>query len=137
MYLDVDPLQYAFDPDIGFSLMHRGNISLFTLQLELSDERKSAVLSDWLDRKIHVTRDHTADQKGYEDFFSEFKKRVRIPYRYAEAIYRSAYMHHFYSSDARAKFWRRWEPQLDRTLGVPPWIEDQLQKYHPPVGDLP
>jgi len=93
--------------------------------------RNPAALSTWIGRKVEINRQNTARDVGYDGIYGEFKRRVRIPYRYAEAIYQSAYMKHFYTPEERAKFWQRWEPQLDRSLVLPEWVEQQLQTYHP------
>ena len=131
--MGIDVYQEPFSHENGVSVIEEKNISLLTMKLEISDERKANALANWMGRSIDIARWNTAESEGYAKVYGEFKRRVRIPYRYAEAMYQSAYMQHFYTAEERTNFWNRWEPQLDRTLVVPDWIEDQLQAYHPPV----
>ncbi|MCC5025425.1 MAG: hypothetical protein J6386_22760 [Candidatus Synoicihabitans palmerolidicus] len=60
---------------------------------------------------------------------------MRIPRRYAAAIYRSRYMQHFYTPEERTKFWQRWESQLDSTIPLPAWLEVSLDRHHAPFTE--
>lgn len=130
-FLGIDVFEHAFDRKNGKAVIERDRISVLVMKLEISDEQKAAALSDWLDRPIDITRRNTAEDKGYAHVYDEFKRRVRIPHGYAEAIYQSSYMEHFYTPEERAKYWKRWEPQLDRSISLPAWVEEQLENYHP------
>jgi hypothetical protein len=77
-----------------------------------------------------------ASDHAYGSRYTEFERKVRIPYRYAAKIYQSRFMHHFYTAEERAAFWRRWEAQLDDSLTLPTWIEASLDKHHPPHNML-
>jgi len=101
------------------------------VKLEILDERKADMVRGLA---IDIVRWNTAEQKGYGKIYREFKRRVRIPHRYAEAMYQSAYTDLFYTPEERTVCWQRWESQLDRTLVLPDWVEDQLRAYHPPVA---
>lgn len=131
--MGIDVYQPPFPRENGVGIIEEKNISLLLMKLEIPDERKAEGMSTWMGRSIDIIRWNTADQEGYGEVYAEFKRQVRFPYRYAEAMYKSAYMQHFYTPAERAKFWQRWEPQLDRSLVLPDWIEKQLQAYHPPV----
>ena len=132
-FLGIDVYAHAFDRKNGRAMIARDRMSVLVMKLEISDEQKVAALSDWLGRPIEITRRNTAEDEGYAHIYDEFKRRVRIPHRYAEAIYQSSYMEHFYTPEERAKYWKRWEPQLDRAISLPAWVEKQLEKYHPPL----
>lgn len=119
----------------GSTAIEHGRFLLLIMKLEIPDEQKADALSAWMNRSIPIMRKNTAAENDYGSIYEEFKKRVSIPYRYAEAIYQSSYMKHFYTPDERAKYWKRWEPQLDRSITLPDWVEDQLQTYHPPVEE--
>lgn len=128
--LGIDIYQHDFSQNRGAAIIERRRVSLLIMKLEITDDQKSAALSTWIGRKVEINRQNTARDVGYDAIYGEFKRRVRIPYRYAEAIYQSAYMKHFYTPEERVKFWQRWEPQLDRSLVLPEWVEQQLQTYH-------
>jgi len=130
---DIDVYQQPSPAVSGSIAIEHGRFSLLLLKLEISDEKKAAALSTWMNRPIRITQMNTAAENGYGNIYEEFKRRVSIPYRYAEAIYRSSYMHNFYTPEERTKFWQRWKPQLDKSIPLPDWVENQLQKYHPPI----
>lgn len=136
-HLGIDIYRHASPRDTGSITIKQGRFNLLMMKLEMPDGQKAKALTDWMGRSISITRRNTAKEAGYDDLYSEFKRRVRIPYRYAEAMYRSSYMHHFYTPAERARFWKRWEPQLDHSIPLPAWIEKQLQTYHPPITPLP
>ncbi len=136
-HLGIDAYQNPSPQDKGSVTIDQDRFSLLLMRLETPDVQKATALSDWINRPVEITRKNTANDAGYAHIYEEFKRRVRIPYRYAEAIYRSSFMQHFYTPEERAKFWQRWEPQLDKSIALPEWVENQLQKYHPPVADLP
>jgi len=135
--LGVDVYQHPSPRDEGTVTIEQGRLSLLVMKLEITDEQKTDALSAWMDRPIPIGRNNTANHGGYAHIYEEFKRKVRIPHRYAEAIYRSSYMQHFYTLEERAKFWQRWEPQLDKSIPLPAWVEKQLQAYHPPIAELP
>lgn len=129
----INVYDHDFSQSRGAAIIEQGRFSLLIMKLEIEDDHKSAALSAWMGRKVEINRKNTASDAGYDHFYAEFKRRVRIPYRYAEAIYQSAYMKKFYTPEEREGFWQRWEPQLDRSIILPDWVEEQLQAYHPPI----
>lgn len=133
LQFDIDVYQHDFPQSRGTAIIEQGRYSLLLMRLEIADRDKAAALSTWMGRPISINRRNTAGDAGYSHLYEEFKRRVRIPYRYAEAIYRSSYMQHFYTAEERTKFWQRWEPQLDSSLELPQWIEKQLRTYHPRI----
>lgn len=135
-HLGIDVYAHPFSPAAGGAVIEQGNRSLLVLRTEDPDESKVEACRRWLGRDLTLTRSNTAGQQRYGDVYEEFKRRVRIPWRYAEAIHRSRYLHHFYSAEERAAFWRRWEPQLDASLPVPAWVEASLARHHPPVDGI-
>lgn len=130
--LGIDVFSYPFDPEKGWTRIRKGHVSLLISKAELPDERKTTALTEWLQSPISLARFNSATDHAYGSHYAEFKRRVRIPYRFAAKIYQSRFMHHFYSAEERAAFWRRWEPQLDDSLPLPAWVEDSLEKHHPP-----
>lgn len=134
-HLGIDIYAHPFDAAAGWSVIEQDNLSLLILKSEMPDEAKIAACRRWLRRDVTMTRRNTAEDGAYGGgLYAEFKRRVRIPRRLAEALYRSRYMHHFYTAEERETFWRRWEPQLDASLPVPAWMEAELQEYHPPMA---
>lgn len=130
---NIDVYRHDFPRSKGAAIIEQGRYSLLIMKLEIADQQKSAALTTWMGRPVGINRRNTASDVGYDHIYAEFKRRVRIPHRYAEAIYQSAYMRHFYSAEERNKYWRRWEPQLDRSLVLPNWVEKQLKAYHPRI----
>jgi len=130
---DIDVYQHSSPSIEGSTSIVNKQFSLLLMKFEISGKQKEAALSSWLDRRIYITRMNTASEGGYADVYAEFKRRVRIPYRYAEAIYRSTYIKHFYTTEESAKYWQRWEPQLGRSSPLPDWVDDQLKAY-PPIA---
>lgn len=132
-HLGIDIYEHPSPQREGTVTINHGKCSVLVMKLEISDQQKSTALSSWLGQTIPICRLNTAEESGYVELYEKFKKRVRIPHRYAEAIYQSSYMKHFYAPEERAKFWQRWEPQLDRSITLPDWVENQLNAYHPPI----
>ena len=128
-HLGVNVYDYPSPREDGIVVIEKERTSLLVVKLEISDERKAAALSSWMGKPITISRANTAADEGYLEKYEVFKRRVRIAYRYAE----DSYMGHFYTPEERAKFWKRWEPQLDHSILLPEWVEDQLNKFHPPV----
>lgn len=132
--LGIDVFAHPFDAAQGWTTIEHQNISLLICKSELPDTGKQAALTQWLQRPMRLDRFNSADDHAYGACYAEFKRRVRIPYRYAAQIYASRFMHHFYTAEERTAFWRRWEPQLDRSLPLPAWVEASLDRHHPPYA---
>ena len=131
--LGVDVFAQPFPAERGWTVLEKDNVSLLVLKAELPDEMKNAACERWLGRAVPMVRRNTAHDHRYGTIYGEFKRRVRVPRRFAEALYGSRFMHHFYTPEERAEFWRRWEPQLDASLPLPSWVEASLARHHPPV----
>ena len=133
----IDVYAHPFSSEKGWTIIQQNNLSIFLSKLEIPDSTKELALTEWIEKPVRIVRQNTASQSGYAEIYAAFKKRVHIPYRYAEAIHRSRYMTHFYTSKERTELWLRWAPQLDRSIELPVWVERELATFHPPVTDLP
>jgi hypothetical protein len=132
-HLCIDVFKTSFPVEKGWQVIERDNISLMVMKLEISDEEKSAALQAWLgsDNSIKIGRVNTSADNGYSDLYKAFKQQARIPRQYAEHMYLSNFMSHFYSDSERQAFQRRWEKQFDDTLILPELLQAKLKKYHP------
>ena len=133
-HLDIDVFAWNFPTEQGWGRIRQAGIDLLVLKLEAGHAAHCDGLSQWAERTItEIPITNTSSERGYGDIYAEFKQRVRIPFAYADALYRSAFMSHFYTEAERIAAWQRWEPQLDRTLVLPAWIQASLARHHPPA----
>jgi len=134
-HLGIDIFETSFPVEKGWQVIERDNISLLVMKLEIPDEEKSAALQSWLGSNvsIKIERINTSADNGYGGLYKAFKQQARIPRQYAEHMYLSNFMKHFYSDVERQAFQRRWEKQFDDTMILPEFLQAKLKKYHPKV----
>lgn len=134
-HLGIDVFANRFPVERGWQVFERDNISLMVMRLEISDEEKSTAISNWLGspQAIKVRQQNTSKNNGMGDAYQDFKLQVSVPRKYAEHMYCSNFMKHFYSDRDREAFQKRWENQFDDTIVLPETLVANLEKYHPKV----
>lgn len=131
--LGCNLLDHPFRPGATDNIVRLPGRSLLTLRAEDPESQQAEAMSRWIGQDIsRISRVNTASDRGYAEVYREFRETVRLPRRYAETIYRSRYMHHFYTEAERSQFWRRWESQLDDSP-LPVWLEESMVRHHPPI----
>lgn len=135
--LGFDVFAHPFDAERGWQIIESEGRSLLILKLERPDRTKEQALEAWLGRRFDLQLRHLAKDEAYGSVYQEFRARVRIPKTFAEAVYRSPFMQHFYTEAERQKHWQRWREQLDDTVTLPAWFQSELARSHPIVAPLP
>lgn len=134
-HLGIDIFATPFPVERGWQVFERDNISLLLLKLEISDDDKSTAITEWLGSRqaIEVKQQNTAGKSGIGKTYQAFKRQVRVPRKYAEHMYLSNFMKHFYSDRDREALHQRWENQFDDAIVLPESLIANLEKYHPKV----
>lgn len=108
--LDIDVYADPFDRDAGFRIFERENVQLLVLRLDLSDEDKSAIVSDFLELDgFELQRSgHVAANKAYDTMYQGFKSEAVLPAALLSQFLQSRYTRHFFSSDEIERFHALW-----------------------------
>ena len=107
--LRLDLLAEPFDPELGYGTYSIGASSVLVLQVELPDERKEAVLRDFLDApNLHLEATNVGSQKQYAKAYRWFCAGIEFDIEFLDEIYGSRYARHFYSAQQLESFRARW-----------------------------
>ena len=107
--LGLDLLAAAFDPEVGHATYSIGASSVLVLQVELPDERKEAVLRDFLDAPdLRLEATNVGSQKRYAKAYRRFRAGIAFDTEFLDEIYGSRYARHFYSAQQLEGFGARW-----------------------------
>jgi len=94
----------------GYDDYSKGNKRLLVVRVDLDNEIKEQVLSDFLGiLGLRLINANLGTDKEYWDLYKEFSRNVRFPEFYIEKMTESKYFHHFFgqheSNDLKSK-WR-------------------------------
>lgn len=101
----LDPLEYAFDTEKGYSIMKKKNIELLIVQMEKLDSLVP-VLADYTGiTDFRLNNTNVADEKEYQYIYKAVKEKIRYPQWYIDLYYKNnKYMNHFYSKEDQKNF---------------------------------
>lgn len=108
-HFDIDLFQEPFDKEKGCSVIHKGNIRVLVLKMEMMDKNEQAI-GDFLGMNhFELKNDNEGRIKWYGDIYQAFKSAIEIPDWYIDLLYRSKMMGHFYTEGEIDAFIAKWQ----------------------------
>ena len=108
-HFNIDIYRHPFPIEQGYTVISHENIHLLVLRCELDDRDKERAIAAFLDLdEFDIVRSNVRSEKPGGERYEEFKKRIRMPPALLDQMYDSKFARHFYSSEERDQFKRRW-----------------------------
>lgn len=114
-YLGLDVYDYPFDKQKGYTIVRKGNIELFLMQMEKMESAIPA-LETFLGENTHLNLEkaNAAMSKTYSIAYREFRKSVKIKKAYVDHFFKeNSKVDHFYSEEDQEKFIKKWEDNIE------------------------
>jgi hypothetical protein len=107
--LEIDIYQRKFPTHQGYDIFQTQRADLCLLRMEDLDVCGSVALGRFLGvNAIDLRRGNIGSERAYSNLYERFKKSVKLPESYLDAVYGSRLCKHFYSEDEIAHFKKRW-----------------------------
>ncbi|MCI8377472.1 MAG: hypothetical protein HFH72_03015 [Lachnospiraceae bacterium] len=108
-YFGIDVMQYPFDTQKGYSVIHQNGIDIFLLQSERMNELESE-LGEFLGvHQFKIQLQNVGEDKQYQYLYREFKENISVNKEYVDFYYKgNKAMEHFYSEEQREAFYNKW-----------------------------
>lgn len=114
--LGVDVYQHPFDRSAGFATLDTGLHRILLLQSELEDDRKSAIVSDFLGLSVTIDRSGAnPSELAWRDAYRAWLDVVAVAEPHLDYAYGSRLARHFYAPGQIEAFRRRWERPVRET----------------------
>lgn len=108
--LNINVYDYEFPKSQGFQHIVKGRFNILIYKLELPDEKKVQIISDFFNLKnFSIRRVNEGKQKKYRDIYNAFLTNFVVKDNYLDNMYNSKYAKHFYSTDEIDKFRAKWK----------------------------
>lgn len=108
--LGIDVYHYPFDKEQGYVQFQEGPYDILILRTELDAEKKSLVVSSFLDLEnfkisnavsgSKIAPGIPGEQSSYGEIYKNFKRRVAVPKEFFDEIVRSQYVQHFFTPES-------------------------------------
>ncbi|MEO0471417.1 MAG: putative capsular polysaccharide synthesis family protein, partial [Bacteroidota bacterium] len=106
---EIDVFGKAFDPEAGFQIYQKDNVSVLVLQSELTDPQKQEIIQQFLAfPDFLLQNENVGEAKSYSQTYQRFKQEVRLPATYLQYLCDSKYFRHFYSEEISQRLHDRW-----------------------------
>ena len=113
--LGVNVYDQPFSRAAGFGCFKHAHLNVLLLRTDLSDERKAAILAEFLDLSdLNIIRRNLGDLSRYGSLYQVFKRRVTIPEQYLDIVDQSRYARHFFDEDTLIATRRRFAAMPNR-----------------------
>lgn len=113
--IGIDVYKNPFPKEKGYITIKKENFDLLVLKLELLDNIKQKVLTEFLDIKdLELTRANVGENKNYSKTYYDFKRTIQLPDSYLERMLSSKYTKHFYSNTEIEAIWSKWADKKQR-----------------------
>ena len=105
----VDVFATEFPKERGFKI-YRGELAnVLLLKLEKLRDCAQDAFDEFLGLEdFKLERANEAADKWYAELYREFKQEVSLPHAYADQLYKSRFMEHFYTGAEIEAFRRQW-----------------------------
>jgi len=105
----IDVFATEFPKDAGYKVYHGEFADLLVLKLEKLRDCAKDAFAEFLNlNDFELVRANEASDKWYAELYQEFKQQVALPQSYADQLYQSRYMEHFYTEDESAALRKKW-----------------------------
>lgn len=106
-----DIFAHSFDRQRGYQIYTPANgPKILCFQLEQLSNCSAEAFYEFMGLKnFTLGQANVGSKKGYAVLYKQFKAALRLPHDFAETVYNSAQMAHFYSPEAIARFRQRWQ----------------------------
>ncbi|HWY98334.1 MAG TPA: putative capsular polysaccharide synthesis family protein [Bacteroidia bacterium] len=108
-HFGIDIYAKPFPKEQGWAILKKGNIELLLMKSEISDEKKSALVKEFM--KIdgfRLSASNIAEDKEYADMYKTFKQRFQPPKEYLDMFYTSSKIEYFYTGEELATARKKW-----------------------------
>jgi hypothetical protein len=95
-FSDIDVFCHDFNHDDGYSIIKKGNISVFLYKFEALPHLERQ-LSSFSGHALRLGRVNCASDKAYHDLYREVTRTIRFPSQTVESVIASPLVRHFYS----------------------------------------
>lgn len=111
-------LDFPFSKAEGYSLCQKGNLSVFTFQLEKLNHLLRP-LSDFVGCEISsLTMGNVGADKWVGKSYLQAQNQLTFPPDYFQNCYNADWVQHCYSPEDIAKFKARWSPQIKENMSI-------------------
>ncbi len=105
----IDVFAAEFPRERGYKIYHGPLADLLVLKLEKLRDCANDAFTQFLNLDdFELVRANEAEDKWYADLYQDFKQHVTLPQSYADRLYHSRYMEHFYTEAETAAFREKW-----------------------------
>ncbi len=105
----IDVFATDFPKEEGYKIYHGPLADLLVLKLEKLRGCAKEAFAEFLHLDdFELVRANEAGDKWYADLYDDFKQHVSLPQSYADRLYQSPYMAHFYTEAETAAFREKW-----------------------------
>jgi hypothetical protein len=108
-HFGIDIFQHPFPIETGYTTISQANVSLLVLRCDLDDRTKAQAIADFIGLdKFEIIRSNVRNEKPEAQKYEDFKRRIRMPPALLDQMYDSKFARHFYSTEERGLFRKRW-----------------------------
>lgn len=108
--LGINAYEHAFLFSYGYQTILHDKFEMLLLRCESSDERKLAIIQDFLgcENLSLVSENVSSKKKDYGKAYRETQKQIAFPESYLDRMYESDMARHFYTDLERKMFREKW-----------------------------
>lgn len=106
---DIDIYQYDFDREKGYQIIHKGNVDLLLIKTEKLNDCQEVIGEFIGDKNFRLVNSNVTDDKLSRFTYEELKRTIKIPEYIGDFYYNANWaMDHFYTSNEKQEFIRKW-----------------------------
>lgn len=107
--IGIDVYVHEFPKRDSWQVIRQGSFELLIIKAELSDQRKTEVMCDFLGiSNVTLSESNRGDRKIYKETYKAFCNSVQLPQSYVNRLLDSKYTRHFYTEEEIEYFKKNW-----------------------------
>lgn len=108
----IDVFAYPFDKEKGYSIIRKGNISIFCYRLDKLNFLENEIGEFTGVKDFSLKKDNMAADKAYYYAYKGYQKEVKIKKEFFEQLMQSEAVTHFYTEEECENMCRKWEKRF-------------------------
>ncbi len=108
----INVFDYSFDKEKGYTIVNKGNVSIFIYRLDKLDKLENEIKEFSGDRSFKLERANIASEKKYTFAYEKYLEDVKVKREFFGKLVNSRGMKHFYTKEECENYRNKWKYKL-------------------------